>query len=199
MTVFYGEFTKAHSRSAVGSTSCAVRGQPIGKAMSVLRGFFLVALASLLTAGGAAAQELERRITPLSKIDQRYMDEQRQRINELTLRYYGGRCCRSASELSYLQRLLDERRVSETEELELQAMGILLGDLLALEQGMEWIVFEDAQGRSRALRLAESENYLFPATMVSRRRMAGDRTPIVDIYRKAVTDIESVKEPLPFQ
>ncbi|MEM9397159.1 MAG: hypothetical protein AAF991_06740, partial [Pseudomonadota bacterium] len=71
--------------------------------MSVLRGFFLVTLANLLTAGGAAAQELERRITPLSKIDQRYMDEQRQRINELTLRYYGGRCCRSASELSYLQ------------------------------------------------------------------------------------------------
>ncbi|MEO0435366.1 MAG: DUF3806 domain-containing protein [Pseudomonadota bacterium] len=199
MTIFCGQFTEACGRLAKGSDSRVLNRPLVGKPVRIHSGCFLVLLSYLFLLGGAAAQELERLITPLSKIDQRFMDEQRQRINELTLRYYGGRCCRSAAELTYLQRLLDERRVNETEELELQAMGILLGDLLVREQSMEWIVFEDAQGRSRALRLADSENYLFPATMISRRRMAGDLTPVIDIYRKAVTDIESVKEPLPFQ
>ena len=45
-----------------------------------------------------------------------------------------------------------------------------MGDLLAVELGMHWIVYEDDMGRSRALRYQQSEVVLFPITMIARRR-----------------------------
>ena len=147
----------------------------------------------------AAQQLLEKRITPLSALDRQYMERQRQLVNELTLRNYGGRCCRREAELELLQRLLDDRIVTGEQTEELQAMGIVMGDLLAAELDLEWVVYEDARGRSRALRLDETDNFLFPVTMISRRREAGDRTPVQEIYRKAVEAMEAARPPLPFQ
>lgn len=170
--------------------------QPRSLASSVLCVFALLAA---VTAMPAAAQLLEKRITPLSALDRQYMDQQRQLINELTLRNFGGRCCRREADLDHLQRLLDDRIVTGEQTEELQAMGIVMGDLLAAELDLEWVVYEDAKGRSRALRLDETDNFLFPVTMISRRREAGDRTPVQEIYRKAVEAMEAARPPLPFQ
>ncbi|WOJ93558.1 DUF3806 domain-containing protein [Congregibacter variabilis] len=159
----------------------------------------LALFAGLLMAQGSAAQLLDKRITALNPLDRQYMDLQRESLNELTLRYYGGRCCRSQSELQYLQRLLDDGHVLPDQTRELQAMGVALGDLLATELDMHWVVYEDIQGRSRALRLGETENYLFPVTMIARRHEGGDKTPVQDIYRQAYESIEAVRPPLPFQ
>lgn len=147
----------------------------------------------------AFAQLIENRVSDLTALDRQYMDRQRTLINEMTLRYYGGRCCRSASELEYLERLLKDRHVGSQQTAELQAMGVLLGDLLASELGMRWVVYEDIKGRSRALRLDNTENYLFPVTMIARRREALDLTPIADIYSQAVETINAARPPLPFQ
>ncbi|GEM_PF-1268273 len=145
------------------------------------------------------AQLLENLVTPLEALDRQYMDLQRQRINELTLRYYGGRCCRMETELDYLQRLLDDRYVAAEQTLELQAMGVLLGDLLVSELDLRWVVYEDAKGRSRALQIDDSDNYLFPVTMISRRWEVGDRMSVADIYANAVAAVESARPPLPFE
>jgi ABC-type phosphate transport system auxiliary subunit len=158
-----------------------------------------VVCAALLLSTGAAAQLLEKRVSPLNPLDRQYMDVQRELIHELTLRYYGTRCCRRESELEYLERLLEDQRVRPEQTRELQAMGVLLGDLLAAELDMHWVVYEDAKGRSRALQLGESDNFLFPVTMIARRREAGDTTPVAEIYRKAYEAIEAVRPPLPFQ
>ena len=94
---------------------------------------------------------------------------------------------------------LDEEVVTADDRRRLQAMGVVLGDLLAEALDMHWVIYEDQVGRSRALRYRQSDNYLFPATMVSRRREAGDLTPVQEIYDKAVGIIRPVQEPLPFQ
>ena len=156
-------------------------------------------LLAVLGAASAGAQLLEKRLTPLTILDRQYMEGQRQLINEMTLQRYGGRCCRDPLELDYLQRLLDDGHVTADQTLELQAMGVLLGDLLAAELGLEWIIYEDAQGRSRALQLDDTENFLFPVTMISRRREADNLTPVADIYQRAVETIEAARPPLPFQ
>lgn len=154
---------------------------------------------SILFVEPLAAQLVDKRVTPLNTVDRQYMDAQRQLINELTLRHYGGRCCRRVSELSSLQGLLDERQVKDQQTLELQAMGVVLGDLLASELNMHWVIYEDIQGRSRALQLDETDNFLFPVTMIARRQEGGDRTPIVDIYQQAYDAVEAVRVPLPFE
>ena len=98
-----------------------------------------------------------------------------------------------------LQRLLDEGVVGPEQREELQAMGIVLGDILAAELGMDWVIYEDKLGRSRALRLGETDNYLFPATMISRRREAGNEETVRDIYDRAHAAITARLPRQPYQ
>ena len=160
---------------------------------------FSLLLTIAAAAGSAHAQLLEKRVTPLNPLDRQYMELQRELINELTLRYYGGRCCRSASELLLLQRLLDDRHVLPEQTQELQAMGVLLGDLLATEHDLQWVVYEDAAGRSRALQVEGTDSYLFPVTMIARRWSVGDTTPVQEIYEQASAAAEDARPPLPFE
>jgi len=74
-----------------------------------------------------------------------------------------------------------------------------MGDLLAQELNLHWVIYEDSVGRSRALRYKETDNYLFPMTMISRRREAGNLSPVVDIYAQAVKLIKPQLPLLPFQ
>ncbi len=165
-----------------------------------LRARRLIAFAgALLIALPAAAQQIDKRVLPLTAIDRQYMDSQRVLINEVSLSNYGGRCCRRVDELQFLQRLIDEGVVGSSDTQELQAMGVVMGDLLAAELDLEWVVYEDIQGRSRALRLGETDNYLFPVTMISRRVEGGAETDVQAIYQQAVDAVEAVRPPLPFQ
>jgi len=156
-------------------------------------------LAALFFSITGFAQVEERFIGPLSALDRQYMEQQRQRIREMTLRYYGGQCCRREAELDYLQRLLDDRRVTGDQRELLQAMGILLGDLLAAELDLDWVIYEDARGRSRALQIDDSDNFVFPVTMISRRWEVGDRKPVRAIYADAAEAVKLARPPLPFQ
>ncbi len=79
-------------------------------------------------------------------------------------------------------------------------MGIILGDLLAADLGMHWVVYQDQLGRSKALRYRQTDNYLFPVTMISRRREVDNRQPVVEIYQKAYDIIVAArKKPPPLQ
>lgn len=186
--------TKYARWPAAGGTAGAA-----ARAVSAALYAVLTTLALLCAAAAQGQTGDERRLSPLSALDRQYMDAQRARINELTLLEYGGRCCRREAELAYLQRLLDDRVITGQDIEELQAMGILLGDLLASELDLHWTVYEDARGRSRALQYGETDNFLFPATMISRRRRAGDETPVIEIYRRAVESMEKARPPLPFE
>jgi hypothetical protein len=78
-------------------------------------------------------------------------------------------------------------------------MGVIMGDLLAKDLGMHWVVYEDAHGRSRALRYRDSDEYLFPITMISRRQEADNNTPVAVIYQKAYDIIAPLRPELPFR
>ena len=142
----------------------------------------------------------EARIGALTIVDQQYMGQQRDAVNELVERNFGGRFNGATEhDLALLQRLLDRQLVRPDQTQELQALGIILGDLLAADLDMHWVVYEDKVGRSRALRYKESEEYLFPVTMISRRREADNRETVSDIYQKAYDIIDGRKPPRPFQ
>ena len=103
------------------------------------------------------------------------------------------------SDLQILQLLLDRRLVTPEQTRELQAMGVIMGDLLAADLDMHWVIYEDRQGRSRALRYRETEEYLFPITMISRRQEADNHTPVAAIYQKAYDIIAPLRPALPFR
>lgn len=161
---------------------------------------FSVLSALLLGLSAAAQAQNEARISELTFVDHQYMQGQRQLLTDLLARNYGARFSgQKDRDLSWLQRLLDDKLVQNHQTLELQAMGIILGDLLAAELGLDWVIYEDRLGRSRALRYQETDNYLFPATMIARRREVGNTTAVADIYQKAVAAISPSIPKLPFQ
>ncbi len=159
---------------------------------------YLLPLLILLGAPVAAQDRVW--VSELSPLDRQFMTQQRASIDDLARRQFGqGFIGARDRDLGLLQRLLDGGLVREEQTLELQAMGVILGDLLAAELGMHWVVYEDKQGRSRALRYRDTDNYLFPMTMISRRHEVANQTPVQEIYQRALDAITPHRSPLPFQ
>jgi hypothetical protein len=78
-------------------------------------------------------------------------------------------------------------------------MGVVMGDLLSRELDMPWVIYEDELGRSRALRVGETDYLLFPVTMISRRYEADARVDVQAIYDRAVELMRPHLPPRPFQ
>ncbi len=159
----------------------------------------LVLLLLALSGAHAGAREAPV-IGELSAVDRQYMQRQRDGIAELTAQHFGARFNGyKDTDLGLLQRLLDEQVVGNQQTRQLQAMGVILGDLLAAEYGLHWVIYSDKLGRSHALRYRDTDNYLFPVTMISRRREAGNLAPVADIYAGAGAAISEAIPALPFQ
>ena len=145
----------------------------------------------------AAAQETSR-IEGLSQLDLGFMVQQRTLLQDLAASKLGRQFSGDRDrDLHLLQTLLDSGLVKPDQTQELQAMGIILGDLLAHDHDLHWVVLKDQAGRSRALRLKETDFLLFPVTMISRRRQAGNATPVSEIYRSASEIVRANKPASP--
>jgi hypothetical protein len=159
----------------------------------------VIGLGLILLCGTAVAQ-FESKVQALTAVDREFMEEQRRRIDQLARSGLGRQVNRSReNDLDVLQQLLDRKLVRADQTLELQAMGVVLGDLLAQDPGAKWVVYLDSKGRSRALQLGRSDNFLFPVTMISRRAEAGASVDVEAIYEKADRLMQPYRRPLPFQ
>ena len=160
---------------------------------------WLALLLCAVMAGNALAQD-EPEISDLSYLDRQYMAGQRELLGDLAARNFGRRFNgKQENDLELLQSLLDKHLVRAEQKRELQAMGVIMGDLLAADLKLRWVVYADQQGRSRALADDESDTYLFPITMISRRREVDNRTPVAEIYEKARNIITTGRPAAPFQ
>lgn len=162
----------------------------------------VVVIAALLCLPPVASAQVEKppEISEMVYLDRNYMAQQRTLINDVARRYFGqGFNGNKDADLKLLQRLLDKRLVRANQTQELQAMGLVMGDLLQKELEMEWVIYEDSEGRSRALRYPDTSIFLFPMTMISRRVEVGNTTPVTEIYQKAYDSVAPLRPALPFQ
>jgi hypothetical protein len=165
------------------------------KSLAYLPFMVLLALLAMPTAAKDAVE-----ISDLGYLDKQYMQQQRDTINDLASRNFGnGFNGDTGHDIDLLQRMLDRKVVLPSQTQELQAMGIILGDLLANDLDLQWVVYEDKLGRSRALRYRQAEEYLFPVTMIARRREANNLKSVAEIYQKAHDIMAASKPALPFQ
>lgn len=153
----------------------------------------LATLALLCFGTGAQGQgsAIERRIDPLSAIDRQFMTEQRAAIEALANRLGRSLTGTSDRDLDTLQRILDGRSIPRDDALTLQAMGIVFGDLLAATLDMDWVVYRDRAGRSRALRYRDTDTFLFPVTMIERRYSAGAALDVTALFDRIVEETAS--------
>lgn len=153
-----------------------------------LRVIFLLFSLMTVTPSWAQGSELERRIEPLSPLDQQFMDSQRNTIAEFANNFGRTFSGNADRDLDTLQRILDSNVISRDDLLTQQAMGIVLGDLLAKTLSMKWVVYRDRAGKSRALRYGNEDIYLYPVTMISRRYSAANGKSVRSIYDAVVKD-----------
>lgn len=132
---------------------------------------------------------------PLSGQDQERLDRQRKLVSELARRHVGlGLTGSSQSDLRVIQRILDLGVLGAKQTFELQALGVALGDVMAAKLGLHWVVFQDDVGRSRALRLGDTDVVLFPVTMISKRVEAGIKVSVDELWRNAARTVAEARQ-----
>ena len=155
-----------------------------------IRPWPVIAVLIMSLSAAASAHAGKAKISPFAASDHRFMAHQLQLVEELAARHYGRRISGDKRrDLETLQRLLDDRHVRKGNTLMFQAMGVVMGNLMAAEHKLNWVIYKDELGRSRALRLDQSEIVLFPITIISRRVDAGIRVNVAELYEKAIEKI----------
>ncbi len=149
-----------------------------------------VALAwSLLLAAAAEAQDLVRRVESLSFTERQRLQQQRAFVAELARRHVGTSTRGSLQDLRILQTLVDSERVAPHEIWELQCLGVALGDVMASQLDLDWVMLVDRKGHSRALRYRDTDRLVFPVTMISKRVARGVPVDVRELFEKTAAEI----------
>lgn len=120
-------------------------------------------------------------------------ERQRTRANELSLRYLGtplrGGSLRN---LRILQRLVDGNFIPKEDIMDQQVLGLVLGDVMAQNLNLKWIIIDDKIGHSRALRFKDTQPIFFPITMISKRMTAKEKVNIQALYDPVAAEVEKL-------
>ena len=149
--------------------------------------WLLIICCSLSPQSRSQSSHLELTIEPLTTVDRQFMDNQRDRVEQLA-NQLGRRLTGNIDrDIDTLQRLIDGKLVTSSDKLMLQAIGVVFGDLLKSRLKMDWVIYRDKLGRSRALSFLEAEIYVFPITMISRRLEAGSKRQLKSLFNETVS------------
>ena len=122
---------------------------------------------------------------------QRYrLNSQRRAATALFARHLGILSLKGDSrDLPAIQRLIDKRVIARSDLQLWQGLGVLFGDILAADFGMEWVSYEDDLGQSSALRWQDTENYVFPVTLFSKRIQFKEPIQVQPLYQSLAAQI----------
>lgn len=139
-------------------------------------------------------------IEELDWVDRNHLEQQALRINELAQGKLGVSIRRDLHDLDTLQRIIDTKLVAPDDYKTLQAMGVVLGNVMRADfpTALEWKIYRDEAGRSRALCVHTTANCLFPVTMLERRMESGIHPDVKKIYHDAILSMEQHLPRLPY-
>jgi hypothetical protein len=165
------------------------------KAPRRARLLLLIATLQLLAATGPAVAQMPAIVEPPGPAELLKSQRQREQIGLLARRRLGVTLHEGAvSDLDVLQRLLDEGAVAPDDEFGQQSLGVVLGDVMARNLGLEWVVVDDELGRSRALRYRETSSLFFPVTMISKRARHDERIVVRALYDDVARGVERLEQ-----
>ena len=128
-------------------------------------------------------------------IGQRYVLERRRgEISDLVARWLGIiRLQGDRRDLETLQHLVDRKLIKRDAVQVWQALGVVFGDMLVKEFDLHWVSYEDDLGISKALRFEDTENYVFPVTLFSKRVQFNEPIKLSTIFEELTVKIEKFK------
>ncbi|MDE0885029.1 MAG: DUF3806 domain-containing protein [Myxococcota bacterium] len=160
-------------------------------------------LALALTAGGllalstppaAGGQIKQRTVEEPATADQIKSSRQRELAKTLSRRHLGTPLTGGEiRDLEIIQRLLDSQSIEREDVFEQQALGLALGDVMAQNLDLHWVVVDDDYGRSRALRWKQEEDLFFPVTLFSKRIQQGRPVEVHELYDVVADRVATLK------
>ena len=98
--------------------------------------------------------------------------------------------------LLLLQGIIDADYYQKEQAMELQSLGVTLGDSLVQSMDLEWVEVEDEYGLDPALRHKDTETYknilLFPLTMISKRIEDDEAVNVETLYRVLCNTVQKM-------
>ena len=70
-------------------------------------------------------------------------------------------------------------------------MGVVFGDILAAQFNLHWVSYRDKEGVSIALQYKDTQNFVFPVTVFSKRLLFGEKLDVRAIYNQIGKQIEA--------
>ncbi|MFT6756940.1 MAG: hypothetical protein ACJA0M_000816 [Chitinophagales bacterium] len=159
---------------------------------------FIAAILCVLFASNVVQSEDKYKIEDLWPLHIKAMNTQKTKVDDLLKLHIGSNLRADLTDIKNMQRLLDSHLVNKKDPEIMQAMGMALGDVMVSELKMHWVIYEDKLGRSKALQYRETQHFLFPVTMLSRRAAGNAPIDIQVIYDKAAKKIEPYINSGPF-
>jgi hypothetical protein len=113
----------------------------------------------------------------LTEGDQAIMERQRSIVHDAASKY-GGWPQDAGARANLLQVMVDSQVFRVDQTFELQALGVVLGDILCDEVPFQWVMITDEYGCDPTLRWKATSIHLNALTMISKRIERNER-PII--------------------
>lgn len=160
-------------------------------------------LVSLLFAatlcGSAYAADTQVVLEEPGVTDRTFIDRQVDSIDQMARTRIGSQVRGNLSDLDMLQSIIDQDLISSSDTQSLQALGAVMGRVLAADiPSLQWKIYIDPVGRSRALCIVDTQHCLFPMTMLSRRMSTGLKPDVHKVYEGAIDLIEEYLPHAPY-
>jgi hypothetical protein len=106
----------------------------------------------------------------LSSEDIARLEQQRAIVAAAAKQRYGTPgLTKTKADLPVLQRLVDDKVFARNQTYELQSLGVALGDVMASELPLHWVMVTDKYGTDLTLRFKETTLQINALTMISKR------------------------------
>jgi hypothetical protein len=126
----------------------------------------------------------EPKFTELSREDSARLEQQRAVVAAAVKQRYGTTALtRTKSDLPVLQKLIDDNVFNKSQTYELQSLGVALGDVLASELPLRWVMVTDEYGTDPTLRFKDTTLQINALTMISKRVERDEAVSVSELLR----------------
>ncbi len=129
-----------------------------------------------------AAGPSQPKFSELSGDDAARLERQRGVVAAAIKKRYGApSLTKTKADLPILQRLLDDKAFAKNQTYELQCLGVALGDVMATELPLRWVMVTDEYGTDPTLRFKDSTIQVNALTMISKRVERDEAVDVADL------------------
>lgn len=130
------------------------------------------------------------RLSEMSWLDERFLDNSRQLVSDLAYEHYRRKLEDYKDVQALLQQIIDDDRVKQDDTQSWQALGVVLGDQFILaNHKLQWTMYEDELGESHAICVAATKHCIFPVSTLARRAKIGIKPDIAKVYAKVMEEM----------